>query len=114
MANGRRAPKSPEHRAKISAALKRRAQEREWHLRRFQRAGPEHPNWKGGVQPTYYRRVAKEVHGDVCQECGSDRHINVHHRDEDRSNSEPGNLRVLCRSCHNRAHKLGGRGGKHV
>lgn len=105
MANGRRAPKSPEHRAKISAALKRRAQEQAWHLRRFQQAGHEHPNWQGGVKPAYYRRIAFAAHGRVCQRCGSDAHIDVHHHDRNQRNSDPGNLEVLCRSCHRKEHR---------
>jgi 5-methylcytosine-specific restriction endonuclease McrA len=33
-------------------------------------------------------------------------------KDEDRAHNDPDNLEVLCRSCHNRAHGLGGRNGR--
>lgn len=35
-----------------------------------------------------------------CEECGSCLHLLVHHIDEDRSNNELSNFRVVCTSCH--------------
>lgn len=89
-------------------ALRAYATRPDCHLHDLHKRGEEHPNWKGGVAPHSYRRIAFEAHGRACQRCGSTRHINVHHRDRDRSHCDPANLEVLCRSCHNREHELGG------
>jgi 5-methylcytosine-specific restriction endonuclease McrA len=97
-------PMTPEHRAKISAALKRYAARPDSHLRDLQKPGEEHPNWQGGIKPEYYRDKAFRLYGRACQRCGSGRHITVHHKDRDRRNSTDDNLEVLCRSCHMKEH----------
>lgn len=40
----------------------------------------------------------------VCERCSSTKHIVVHHKDEDRSNSDLNNLEVLCKKCHQNHH----------
>jgi 5-methylcytosine-specific restriction endonuclease McrA len=100
-----------EHKDKIADAL-RRYNADGGHLAAFHGSGPEHPNWKGGSAPRYYQRIAFEAYGRACQRCGSTRAVNVHHKDRDRRNSDLGNLEVLCRSCHNREHGLGGHHGR--
>jgi HNH endonuclease. len=92
-----------EHRQKISAALKQ-YNESGGHLRRYQGSGPEHPNFKGGIKPEYYRRIAFEAYGKKCNRCGTDEKLLVHHIDENRRNSAITNLEVLCHSCHMRLH----------
>jgi 5-methylcytosine-specific restriction endonuclease McrA len=110
--NGRKVPRSPEHRAKIAAALRRyHAEHPDTHVRR-QPTGPDSPRWQGGTAPKTYRRIAFDAHGKACQRCGSTRHINAHHKDENRAHNDPDNLEVLCRSCHNKAHGLGGHHGR--
>lgn len=99
---------TPEHKAKIAAALKAYAARPDSHLHAIHKSGVEHPNFKGGSNAHYYRRIAFEAYGTACQKCGSTRNILVHHKDEDRHNSDLSNLEVLCRSCHNRMHGLGG------
>jgi 5-methylcytosine-specific restriction endonuclease McrA len=99
---------------KATTALKRYAARPDSHLHSLHNTGAEHPNWKGGINADYYRRVGFEAHGKACQRCGSTRHLNVHHKNEDRYDSDPQNLEVLCRSCHNKAHSLGGRHGRRV
>lgn len=100
---------NPEHRAKIFAALKRyHAQHPDSHVRRQPRRAAS-PLWKGGIAPYTYREIAFEAYGKACQRCGSARHVNVHHIDRNRLNGDVSNLEVLCRSCHNKAHGLGGR-----
>lgn len=42
----------------------------------------------------------------VCEKCGSTKSIDVHHIDGDRNNNTPGNLMVLCRSCHMKEHRM--------
>jgi hypothetical protein len=60
--------------------------------------------WRGGTGT--YRHIAREIHGDACTECGSTKFTCAHHKDEDRTNNNPGNLEVLCRSCHAKRHEL--------
>lgn len=43
-----------------------------------------------------------------CEVCGSTRNIDIHHKDGNWHNNDPGNLQCLCRSCHLRAHKKKG------
>jgi predicted DNA-binding protein YlxM (UPF0122 family) len=50
-----------------------------------------------------YVKVAFDNYPPVCYICGYDKHkeaLEVHHIDEDRSNNEPENLRLLCPTCH--------------
>lgn len=42
----------------------------------------------------------------LCEICGSNRHLVVHHIDGNRKHSTPDNLIMLCRSCHATVHKL--------
>jgi hypothetical protein len=104
--------KSAAHKEKISAAMKQYAQSPDCHLNQYHQSGENHVNWKGGIKPEYYRRIAFEAHGEQCQRCDSNRNLNVHHKDRNRRNNAAENLEVLCRSCHNREHKLGGRHGE--
>jgi hypothetical protein len=62
------------------------------------------PMWKGGVSIKYYRRLFRDLLPQFCTTCGSRRYLNVHHLDEDRTNNNLSNLRVLCRSCHSKLH----------
>ncbi len=104
---------TPEHKAKIRVALKAYYARPDSHLRRLHQemTGERHPRFKNGTNVTYYRRVAFAHYGRACTRCGSTRNLNVHHRDEDRTNYTIENLDVLCRSCHNREHGLGGAHG---
>lgn len=106
----RRDPKSPEHRAKISAALKRYAKSPNSHLKHLHKRGEEHPQWQGGIRNDYYRRVAFQAHGEICNRCGDTDGLEVHHIDRNRRNNRPDNLEVLCRKCHaNEHHGIGDR-----
>lgn len=102
----------PEHRAKISHALREYCASERSHIKRYQRSGPDHPNFRGGIQPKYYRRVAFAHYGEKCQRCnrgpdgdGTDAYLVVHHRDENRRRSDLANLEPLCMSCHLRHHR---------
>lgn len=68
----------------------------------------EHPMWKGGVDPAFYRKRAFEAYGRACARCGTeeeeDHNIHVHHRDRNRKNGDVANLEVLCRTCHMKEH----------
>jgi 5-methylcytosine-specific restriction endonuclease McrA len=104
-------PMTQEHKDKIAAAL-RRYNAGGGHLGAYRKAGPEHPNWKGGTAPRYYQRVAHDAHGHACMRCGSTHHVDVHHVDGDHGNSSAENLQPLCRSCHSLAHGKGGQNFK--
>ena len=47
----------------------------------------------------YQKYVAEK-----CTICGTTKKLQVHHKDEDRSNNNPDNLITLCNSCHLRVH----------
>lgn len=100
-------PLTQEHKDKIAAAL-RRYNVAGGHLGAYHKAGPEHPNWKGGTAPRYYQRIAYEAYGHACQRCGATGSLIVHHRDRNRQNGSVENLEVLCKSCHGREHERGG------
>ena len=104
-------PKSPEHRAKISEALKAYNARPDSHLRSLHGSGEDHPNFRGGIKPDYYRGKAFAKYGRVCNRCrrthkpdGTALYLVVHHRDENRRNSHIDNLEVLCRTCHQQHH----------
>ena len=40
-----------------------------------------------------------------CEICGSTSNIDVHHKDGNRTNNNPENLVLLCRSCHMKEHR---------
>lgn len=62
------------------------------------------PYWKGGN--SIYRKRLLEVSPElVCEVCGSDRFVVVHHKDGDRENGSLDNLQKLCRSCHRLEHE---------
>ncbi|MGE4163887.1 MAG: HNH endonuclease [Vicinamibacterales bacterium] len=51
------------------------------------------------------RRAAIQRSNAQCQDCGAFRHLEVHHLTYARLGAEhASDLRVLCRSCHRRAH----------
>jgi hypothetical protein len=59
------------------------------------------PNFKGGRDRSYARRVASRVLNErVCSMCGSLLHIDVHHKDGDERNNVADNLEYMCRTCH--------------
>ncbi len=64
--------------------------------------GENHWLWKGGADRRLYRRVKTK---DKCDVCGSRLNLGLHHIDFDHFNDAPGNLRVLCVSCHMSLHK---------
>ena len=56
-------------------------------------------------------RQIKEYRNWTCQRCGfhastnkEKKLIEVHHKDKNRTNNNPSNLEVLCRSCHTKEH----------
>lgn len=101
-----------EHNAKISEALKAYAQKPDSHLHELHKSGQDHINFRGGIKPDYYRRKAFEAYGRQCNRCqrhtkedGTALYLIVHHKDENRRNSDIDNLEVLCMSCHLKHHR---------
>lgn len=50
----------------------------------------------------YARRIKPK---DKCELCGSDKNLDIHHKDEDWTNNSIDNLICLCRSCHIKTHR---------
>lgn len=58
-------------------------------------------NWNGDVKCGTYRRIAFRHHPHHCFYCKkSEGILHVHHRDENRKNNKPDNLRIVCPKCH--------------
>jgi 5-methylcytosine-specific restriction endonuclease McrA len=60
------------------------------------RSGSSHPNWK----PEAYRSTCFEHHEKKCCVCGEELIVEVHHMDENHSNTSPENLVPLCPTHH--------------
>lgn len=69
--------------------------------------GPAHFNWKGGSD-SYYRTLRPDIiarDSERCFFCHSiDKKLEIHHFDGNHENHDLANLRLTCRSCHNKAH----------
>lgn len=59
---------------------------------------------KGGTSDTQYRKRARQNVGMLCESCGSNQKLHVHHVDCDPSNNEQSNHQTLCESCHHSWH----------
>jgi hypothetical protein len=70
----------------------------------YNQKGKNNNNWTGGTAP-YYKRIAYEAYGKVCNRCGSENEIVVHHKDRNRKNNDITNLEVLCKKCHQHEHE---------
>lgn len=80
--------------------------------------GSNNPAWKGGIANWRYspgwKRISRKKRAEAgyrCQECGAQfpkksKLLQVHHRNEDRSDDSDENLIVLCATCHGVAHRL--------
>ncbi len=69
--------------------------------------GPNHPNWKGDettVNAARYRAHTVVPVLGLCDECSNKPAMDRHHVDGNTRNYARSNLRLLCRSCHNKAH----------
>ena len=62
--------------------------------------GKSNGRWKGGTSKTYRRRITKAKKGEV-----------VHHKDHNKKNNKPSNLKKMSRASHNKAHPE--KGGNH-
>lgn len=49
-------------------------------------------------------RRAREHLKDACEWCGTTQQLEAHHRDGDRTNNDPANVKTLCKPCHLQLH----------
>lgn len=69
-----------------------------------------HPSFKTGIQA--YRNIYKDAYiiprkdgkKMVCELCGSDKYLCIHHLDHNRENNSIENLQCLCKKCHQKHH----------
>ncbi len=95
-------PKTKEHNKKVSETLKRKG------IKPPDHKGSNHPNWQGGISYKPYsvnwtktlRKSIRERDKYICQICGKESAICVHHIDYNKKNCNPDNLITLCYSCH--------------
>ena len=72
--------------------------------------GEKHPNWQGGISFEPYtidwtktlKRSIKERDRYVCQLCGNQEDLSVHHIDYNKKNCCPENLITLCKGCNSK------------
>ena len=68
--------------------------------------GDEKMKWGAG---SYHKMKLIKQRGPFCERCeepqGEDNNfLEVHHRNKDRSENQPSNLNLLCKTCHNEVH----------
>lgn len=66
------------------------------------------PDHYGKSEILGYREMAFRHYPKVCNRCGFDKFVIVHHKDRDRSNNKIENLEVLCPNCHALEHHCSG------
>lgn len=75
----------------------------EWRLMMSEkRKGENNPHYKNGIRTG--KRIMLSIQ-PLCELCGDNEPLNVHHIDEDRNNNKLDNLLVLCKSCHSKQHR---------
>lgn len=60
----------------------------------YNQGGKNNNNYKNGIS-TYTQHKKSS-----CENCSSTKHLMVHHKDGNRKNNKPSNLKTLCWSCH--------------
>lgn len=103
--------KSDEHRRNLAKAQtgKRYSKESKDKMS-FAKKGEKSSLWRGGVTNNPYsvdwtrtlKRSIRERDKYVCQLCGKEPSISVHHIDYDKQNCNPNNLVTLCQHCHSK------------
>lgn len=106
---------TPERREEARQRGLLQAESREWLVKIAEAvSGENNPNFQGKNHPTgyapgwgrkYRERIRARAAG-VCERCGArpDYPLDLHHKDFTKSNHDPENLMVLCRSCHKLLH----------
>ena len=66
--------------------------------------------WRSYHRTREYARLRRRILDDYgwrCDGCGRAGRLELHHRNGDRDDNRPDNLRPLCRPCHHAAHDRG-------
>src|SRR5690606_16539647 len=58
------------------------------------------------IQKNAYHKQARKLRGNMCEACGIQKKLQVHHVDHDYQNNDPSNLQTLCMICHNYWHRV--------
>jgi hypothetical protein len=66
--------------------------------------GEKNPHYKNGIG--YYKTISKNTTNKICSLCQTNKNIEMHHIDGDRTNNTLTNLTTICRCCHMRIHKI--------
>ena len=91
---------------------------KEFHRRRFGKRLEDFTRWNQRIycskQCSYirpeithkasYHRLARKFLNPYCKNCGSTENLDIHHKDRNYKNNEPGNLETLCHTCHMKYH----------
>lgn len=67
-----------------------------------------HPSHYGTISKDYRAMFKREFGIEKCSRCGYDEYpeiLEIHHIDQDRSNNNLDNLKVLCPNCHKLVHR---------
>lgn len=99
-ANCKRCPKC---RREYELEARRERWHRTYVKKGYNQKGPNNNAWKGGRSPQYYQKVAALL-PPTCARCGTSA-VLVHHKDENRSNSDLSNLERMCKRCHQLIHE---------
>ena len=67
------------------------------------KAAPRSTFKENASRSAYGKRVYK-YRDYKCAECGSTKHVCIHHKDGNWKNNDPSNLETLCNSCHTKLH----------
>lgn len=71
--------------------------------------GSNNPNWKETktLRPSNKKSLRHHIRArdKVCQDCGSNKSLQVHHVDSDPQNNSESNLVLLCKICHAARHQ---------
>lgn len=62
-------------------------------------SGKNNPSYRGGTSRNHHKRILAKVSRPICEWCGSNENVQVHHRDHDVTNGEINNLGWLCHHC---------------
>jgi hypothetical protein len=78
--------------------------DRECMRKAFVNVGNNTSNWSNTHTSA---RIINEIflHKNVCEKCGKDGRLDIHHIDENPNNNNLDNLMCLCRSCHTKIHR---------
>lgn len=66
------------------------------------KTGSNNPQWNGGL--SLKKKNAQALRGSSCENCGTNKDLQIHHIDRNHWNDSLENLKTLCNSCHQKLH----------